>query len=198
MRPPCSAPMPADLGSAGEGIGLGVATPVSVQDALDQRATMSGEQVAMVEAITTSGIGVELVVGGPGSGKTYALGAATQAWRASGLRVIGAALQGGAAEVLAREAALDARHTLTGLLGRCDRHGAGYLDGSVVVVDEAGMADTRQLSRVARYAAAAGAKLVLVGDPDQIPEVGARRRLRPSRRPDGGAGEAPDGEPPST
>src|SRR5688572_15291428 len=35
------------------------------------------------------------------------------------------------------------------------------------------MADTRQLSRLARYAAAAGAKLVLVGDPDQIPEVGA-------------------------
>ena len=161
------------LGTAGQGVGHGVATPASLQAALSGRPTMSGEQVAMVEAITTSGIGVELVVGGPGSGKTFALGAAAQAWRASGVRVVGAALQGGAAEVLAREAALDARHTLTGLLGRCDRHGAGYLQGSVVVLDEAGMADTRQLSRLARYAAAAGAKLVLVGDPDQIPEVGA-------------------------
>ncbi len=85
------------LGRVGQGIGLGVATAASLQDALAQRPTMSAEQVAMVEAITTSGIGVELVVGGPGSGKTFALGAAAQAWRASGLRVIGAALQGGAA-----------------------------------------------------------------------------------------------------
>ncbi len=161
------------LGAEAQGVGLGVATPASLQEALAQRPTMSGEQVAMVTAITTSGIGVELVVGGPGSGKTFALGAAAQAWRASGLAVVGAALQGGAAEVLAREAALDARHTLTGLLARCDRQGTGYLHGSVVILDEAGMADTRQMSRLARYAAAAGAKLVLVGDPDQIPEVGA-------------------------
>jgi len=161
------------LGAAGEGVGLGVATAGSLAAALAARPTLSGEQVAMVSAITTSGIGMELVVGGPGSGKTFALGAAADAWRASGLRVVGAALQGGAAEVLAREAGLDAQFTLTRLLGRCDRHGAGVLSGAVVLVDEAGMADTRQLSRLARYASAAGAKLVLVGDPDQIPEVGA-------------------------
>lgn len=161
------------LGERGGGVGLGVAAPGAVEAAVAARPTLSGEQVAMVQALTASGVGVEVVVGGPGSGKTYALGAAAEAWRASGLRVVGAALAGGAADVLAREARLDTQHTLTGLLARCDRVGAAYLSGAVVVVDESGMADTRQLSRLARYAAAARSKLVLVGDPDQIPEVGA-------------------------
>ncbi|MDQ3573474.1 MAG: relaxase domain-containing protein [Actinomycetota bacterium] len=152
---------------------LGVARPDSLSAALAARPTLSGEQAAMVRSITTSGVGIEVVVGGPGTGKTFALGAAAEAWRSSGYRVIGAALQGGAAEVLAREAALDAHYTLTALLLRLDHAGAGILADSVVVVDEAGMADTRQLSRLAAYAGAAEAKLVLVGDPDQIPEVGA-------------------------
>src|SRR5438270_6802287 len=55
---------------------------------------------------------------------------------------------------------------------RCG-HVPAFLHGSVVICDEAGMADTRQLSALASYTAAARAKLVLVGDPDQIPEVDA-------------------------
>ncbi|MBW3613925.1 MAG: relaxase domain-containing protein [Actinobacteria bacterium] len=162
----------------GCGIGLGLADPQALADALAARPGLRGEQVQMVRRITTSGVGIEVVVGGPGTGKTYALGVAAEAWRRSGLRLVGASLQGGAAEVLAVEAGLDDQHTLTGLLRRCDNHGAGFLGDSVVILDEAGMADTRQLSRLALYASAAGAKLVLVGDPDQIPEVGAGGAFR--------------------
>jgi conjugative relaxase-like TrwC/TraI family protein len=165
-------------GERGRGVGAGVATPEAVEAALAARPTMRGEQVEMVRRITTSGLGVDVVVGGPGSGKTYALGAAAEAWRASGLRVVGASLQGGAAEVLAAEADLDERYTLAGLLLACRREGPGLLARSVVVVDEAGMADTRQLARLAARAAEAGAKVVLVGDPDQIPEVGAGGAFR--------------------
>ncbi|MGH8971635.1 MAG: MobF family relaxase [Acidimicrobiia bacterium] len=161
------------LGADGDGLGWGVAAPEALAAALASRPGLRAEQAELVRRVTTSGLGVEVVVGGPGTGKTYALGAAADAWQASGLRVVGAALQGGAAEALADEAQLDERHTLTSLLGACDRHGAGYLEGTAVIVDEAGMADTRQLARLARYAQAAHAKLILVGDPDQLPEVGA-------------------------
>jgi hypothetical protein len=92
----------------------------------------------MIEQATTSGIGVEVVVGRPGSGKTYALGVAADAWRAAGHRVVGCSLQGGASEVLAVEATLSEQYTLTGLLVRCDRQPA-FLAGSVVICDEAGM-----------------------------------------------------------
>jgi conjugative relaxase-like TrwC/TraI family protein len=150
-----------------------IATPNALDTAIASRPTLRAEQETMVRAITTSGRGVEVVVGGPGTGKTFALGAAAQAWKASGLRVVGASLQGGAAEILATEAGLPSQYTLTSLLGTCHREGAGFLARTVVIVDEASMADTRQLALVTRYAAAAGAKLVLVGDPDQIPEVEA-------------------------
>ncbi|MGH9157218.1 MAG: MobF family relaxase, partial [Acidimicrobiales bacterium] len=161
------------LGADGRGIGAGLADTHALEAALAARPGLRTEQRTMVAAVTTSGIGIEVVVGGPGTGKTYALGAAAEAWRASGYTVVGACLQGGAAEILAIEAGLDHQYTLAGLLLRLDDRGPGFLAGSVVVVDEAGMADTRQLSRLATYAQAAGSKLVLVGDPDQIPEVGA-------------------------
>jgi len=161
------------IGRDGSGVGWGVAAEAAITAAMATRPTLSDEQAEMVRRITASGVGVEVVVGGPGSGKTFALGVAAEAWRASGFRVVGAALQGGASVVLAEEADLSERHTLTGLLARCDREGSAYLDGVIAIVDEASMADTRQLSRLARYAAAAESKLVLVGDPDQIPEVGA-------------------------
>lgn len=157
----------------GRGAGLGLAGDDALSAALAGRPTLRAEQAAMVRAVCTSGHALEVVVGGPGTGKTFAIGAAADAWRASGYRVVGAALQGGAAEVLAAEAGLDEGSTLARLLGACQRYGAGLLVGAVVVVDEAGMADTRQLARLAAYAAEARAKLVLVGDPDQIPEVGA-------------------------
>lgn len=156
-----------------DGLGCGVAAPEALAAALAARPGLRGEQAELVRRVTTSGLGIDVVVGGPGTGKTFALGAAAEAWRGSELRVLGAALQGGAAEALADEADLDERHTLTSLLGACDRHGARYLEGTAVIVDEAGMADTRQLARLARYAQAAKAKVVLVGDPDQLPEVGA-------------------------
>lgn len=117
--------------------------------------------------------GFEILVGPPGSGKTFALAAATAAWRGRGLRVLGCALQGGAAQVLATEAGMDDTCTLTGILSRIGRCGAvKTLARTVVVVDEAGMADTLQLCRLALACQSADAALVLVGDPDQIPEVG--------------------------
>ena len=79
---------------------FGVAAPDAVDDAVDARPTLSAQQVAMVRRLTTSGAGVEVVEGVAGSGKTFGLSAARQAWEASGLPVLGAALAARAAAEL--------------------------------------------------------------------------------------------------
>ena len=56
-------------------------------------------------------------------------------------------------------------------------HG-GLPAGSVVVIDEAGMVGTRTLARLLDHAARADAKVVLVGDHRQLPEIDAGGLLR--------------------
>ncbi|SFQ89117.1 AAA domain-containing protein [Halopseudomonas formosensis] len=48
----------------------------------------------------------------------------------------------------------------------------------VLVIDEAGMVGTRQLERVLSHAAEAGAKVVLVGDPQQLQSIEAGAAFR--------------------
>jgi ATP-dependent exoDNAse (exonuclease V) alpha subunit len=65
--------------------------------------------------------------------------------------------------------------TLARLLGRLDDHrwGSPLQPGSVLVVDEAGMVGTRQLARLLDHAETQSMKVVLVGDPRQLPEIDA-------------------------
>lgn len=128
----------------------------------------------MVERLTTSGAGVEVVVGKAGAGKTYALEAARAAWQTSGHPVIGCALAARAAAELEAGAGIDS-YTIAGLLADLDRHDARrWLSPStVIVVDEAGMVGTRTLARLLDHAEDADAKVVLVGDHHQLPEIDA-------------------------
>jgi hypothetical protein len=160
-------------GPDGTGVGAGLATGPALEAAIASVPSLRAEQREMVERLCTSGVGFDVVHGGPGTGKTFALGVAAQAWRDSGLRVLGCSFQGGAAQVLGSGAALDHSFTLTALLRLCDATQGQVLDHAVVILDEAGMADTRQFSRLASWWARADAKLVAVGDPDQVHEVGA-------------------------
>ena len=141
---------------------------------------LSAEQERMVRAICASGDGVELVEGVAGAGKTYALAAARHAWQASGHRVLGCCLAARAAKHLERDAGIPSS-TLDRLLTGLDR-GQHRLDVcTVVVVDESAMVGTRKLARLLDHADTAGAKVVLVGDPCQLPEIdagGAFRGLR--------------------
>ncbi|MGI8792491.1 MAG: AAA family ATPase, partial [Acidimicrobiales bacterium] len=145
---------------------------------LADRPSMSDEQAEMFRRLTSSGAGVEVVVGKAGAGKTYALDAARAAWQASGHRVTGAALAARAAVELETGAGIDS-YTIDRLLADVEHpeHG-GLAPESVLVVDEAGMVGTRKLARLLDAAAAADAKVVLVGDPHQLPEIDAGGVLR--------------------
>ena len=67
--------------AAGRCAGVGLAAPDDVAAALATR-ELSDEQQSMVRRIATSGAGVEVIVGKAGAGKTSALAAAAEAWRA--------------------------------------------------------------------------------------------------------------------
>ena len=130
----------------------------------------------MVRSLCSSGNGVEVVIGVPGSGKTFALDAARRAWQSSGYRVYGAALAAEAAAQLEAGSQISSV-TLDRLLYElaAPQHLSHYsLDPrSIVVVDEASMVDTRRLVRLLEIAERAGAKVVLTGDDRQLPSVEA-------------------------
>ena len=128
-----------------------------VRHALAVRPTLSEEQRHMVSTLVTSGAGVQVVIGRAGAGKTYALDAAREAWQGSGHRVVGAALAARAAAELQAGSGIPST-TLDRLLADLERPGplAGLAPRSVVVVDEAGMVETRKLRSPPRSGRAVG------------------------------------------
>ncbi|TPK85162.1 Ti-type conjugative transfer relaxase TraA [Mesorhizobium sp. B2-4-13] len=137
---------------------------------------LSGEQVDALEHIT-DGRGLGVVVGFAGTGKSAMLGVARQAWAAAGYEVRGVALSGIAAENLEGGSGIPS-HTIASM-----EHGWGQgrdllTARDVLVIDEAGMVGTRQLERVLSHAADVGAKVVLVGDPQQLQAIEAGAAFR--------------------
>ena len=126
----------------------------------------------MVKRICTSGDRIDTVVGAPGSGKTVALDAARAAWEASGHRVIGCALAARAARGLQAGSGIPSR-TLDRLLLDLEAGNDRVDPQTILTVDEAAMVGTRQLARLVDACTEAGAKLVLVGDPKQLPAIEA-------------------------
>ena len=134
------------------------------------------EQRAAVFHVTAGG-DLAVVVGYAGTGKSAMLGVARQAWAAAGYRVRGAALSGIAAEGLEGGSGIESRTLASlehGWTERRDRLGPR----DVLVVDEAGMVGSRQMERVLTHAREAGAKVVLVGDPEQLQAIEAGAAFR--------------------
>jgi len=144
--------------------------------ALAARPTLSEEQAAMVRHVT-AGAGIAAVNGKAGTGKSFALGAAREAWELDGRRVIGAAPSGKAADELQAGAGIESS-TIHRLLLRLDRGEVSLDERHVIVIDEAGMVESRLLDRVLRAADEAGAKVVLVGDTRQLQPIGAGGAFR--------------------
>ncbi len=143
-----------------------------IRASLAGRSLLSDEQRSMVERPAKSGAGIEVVVGKAGAGKTTALSVVREAFEGAGYRVAGTALSARAAEELARSAGIESV-TLARFLGEVAERTRvlGPLD--VLVVDEAGMVGTRDLAQVVDLAHEGGAKVILVGDPRQLPEIEA-------------------------
>jgi Ti-type conjugative transfer relaxase TraA len=118
-----------------------------------------------------------LLVGYAGAGKSVLLGAARAAWEAQGYRVRGAALSGMAAESLEGGSRIVSR-TLASYEHAWARDREQLSSRDVLVIDEAGLVGSRQLGRVLAHAEAAQAKVVLVGDPEQLQAIEAGAAFR--------------------
>jgi conjugative relaxase-like TrwC/TraI family protein len=158
--------------------GAGVAGASAVERGVARRPTIGDDQRTMIRRLCVEGAGVQVVIGPAGTGKTFALAAAREAWEESGFTVLGAAVARRAAVELSSAAGIDATSVAALLLEL--RHGRGdLLDArTVLVVDEAGTLGTRAVAELIDRARRAGAKLVLVGDPEQLPEIDAGGAFR--------------------
>jgi len=111
------------------------------------------------------------IAGAAGTGKTTALRVLAEAYRESEVPVLGAAPSGRAADELQAATGVPSS-TLHSLLLDAHRKG-GLPRGCALLVDEAGMAETRVLAPVLALVEEAEGRAILVGDPRQLPPVGA-------------------------
>ena len=146
--------------------------PAEVVDAaLVSRPTLGADQVEAVRRLVTTTDPVSVLVGPAGTGKTFAFDVVRDAFEHAGFRVVGAAPSARAAIEL--ETSGIESSTLQSLQGRWSS-GIDWPDArTVVVIDEAGMSSSRDLEPIVTRAVNAGARVILSGDPHQLPEIEA-------------------------
>lgn len=147
-----------------------------IEAAKAAKPTLTEEQLAALDHLTKPN-DLVVVEGMAGTGKTYLLDAARDAWEDAGYKVIGVTLAGKAAEELAQGANIeDARTLMSYFLRREKDHDnpTPLIDGrTVVVLDEAGMVGTKHMNWLLEDCAAEGAKVVMVGDSKQLQPIDA-------------------------
>ncbi len=142
-----------------------------------ERPSLSDEQRDLIGDVCRLAEGVSVIVAGPGTGKTFCLDAIRDAYQRSGFTVTGCALSASAAHELEQGSGIPSTTIARLHIDLTDRRQA--LDRkTVLVIDEAGMVGTRALAPLLDQAANVGAKVVLVGDTKQLPEIDAGGFLR--------------------
>lgn len=137
---------------------------------------LGGEQQAALEHVL-KGPDLANVIGYAGTGKSTMLSVAREAWERAGYRVQGAALSGIAAENLQSGSGIASR-TLASLEHQWSQGRDQLSSRDVLVIDEAGMIGSRQMERIISEADKRGAKVVLVGDPEQLQAIEAGAAFR--------------------
>ena len=139
-------------------------------------------QAALVRELATSGARVQLGIAAAGTGKTTALGVLTRAWEEPGGNVIGLAPSATSATQL-RGHIGTTTDTLAKLIHAIETGTDQHIPRSIgpetlVLIDEAGMADTLSLDKAILFALQQGASVRLIGDYQQLATIGAGGVLR--------------------
>ncbi len=156
----------------GVGAGVGVLDRSAVEAAI-ARSTLGADQAVAIRLLASAGDRVAVMVGRAGTGKTHTLGTLRPLYEDAGHSVIGLAPSARAARELESGSGIGSVTIARHLVEHREIEA-----GTVVVVDEAGMAAVRDLARVVDQVTRVGAKLVLVGDHHQLPEVAAGGAFR--------------------
>jgi AAA domain/TrwC relaxase len=139
-------------------------------------------QASLVRQMCTSGARLQLAIAPAGTGKTTAMRALTLAWTEDGGQVIGLAPSAAAAAVLGEQTGIrtDTLAKLTWSLrnGGLPDWATGVGPSTLIIIDEAGMADTLTLDTAVQFALDRGASVRLIGDDQQLAAIGAGGVLR--------------------
>lgn len=148
----------------------------AISEAKARGLNISGEQLDALMRVTDIG-DLAMVVGYAGSGKSTMLGAAKEAWEAQGFAVRGATLSGIAAENLESGSGIQSRTIAS--LEYAWKQGRDALSArDILVIDEAGLVGSRQMERLLKHAEVSGAKVVMIGDPEQLQAIEAGAAFR--------------------
>jgi Ti-type conjugative transfer relaxase TraA len=137
---------------------------------------LSDEQKEVLDHLVATG-DMKCVIGYAGSGKSYLLGAAREAWEQSGYKVEGVTLSGIAASGLQASSGIESR-TLASRMSYWDKGEEKLTKDTVLVVDEAGMLGSRQIAKILKEVEKAEAKVVFIGDTEQLQAIEAGAAFR--------------------
>jgi conjugative relaxase-like TrwC/TraI family protein len=151
------------------------ASPLSLdQDALEPAIAargLVGEQAAAIRHLAALDGRVVTLVGPGGSGKTHAVGAYADAAQTAGHQVVGVATSATAAQRLGDELSGSWSGTIAMMRHQLDTYATRLPAGTVIVVDESSMVSTRDLAWLVQQAGECDGKIILVGDPKQLPSI---------------------------
>ena len=164
-----------------------VAVDLGLAEAAAGGTALDAGQAQMVRTVATDRRRVQLVIAPAGAGKTTALKVLADTWTAGGGHILGLAPSAAAAAQLAEATGIpaDTLHRLTWAIDHhhplpdwADRIGPKTL----LLIDEAGMADTLTLDTAVRHVLDRGGRVCLVGDDQQLGAIGAGGILTDLRR----------------
>lgn len=142
---------------------------VKPDESLSARYHLSDEQNEALRYIIESP-DISVVIGRPGTGKSYLLQPVREYFEAQQQQVIGAALSGKVAKALQVETGIPSS-TIASLAWQITNERMQLTDKHVLVIDEAGMVDVHNMAFLLREVRRAGSKVVLIGDPDQLKPI---------------------------
>ena len=173
------------VATAGRGDGPVVdesAVDLALLEMAANKTALDAGQASLVRQMCTSGARLQLAIAPAGAGKTTAMRALTLAWTQDGGQVLGLAPSAAAAAVLGEQTGIraDTLAKLTWSLqhGELPDWAAAVGPSTLVIIDEAGMADTLSLDTAVQFAIGLGASVRLVGDDQQLAAIGAGGVLR--------------------
>ena len=173
------------LDAAGRRDGMAVdasAVDLALLEMAANRTQLDAGQVALVRQMSTSGTRLQLAIAPAGAGKTTAMKALALAWAQDGGSLVGLAPSAAATAVLREQTGIrsDTLAKLTWSLqhGDLPDWAARIGPSTLVIIDEAGMADTLTLDTVVDFIVARGGSVRLIGDDQQLAAIGAGGSLR--------------------
>jgi conjugative relaxase-like TrwC/TraI family protein len=135
------------------------------------KGSLTQEQREALDTVTGPG-GIAVLVGPAGTGKGVVISTAARAWQLEGNEVLGISVAGEVAQRLQNEASLDRSYSADELNYGIQQGRIRIGPDTVVIFDEAAMADHERIAPLVKLTAERGAKPLLVGDAAQLSSIG--------------------------